>query len=100
MACTPAGNSLGTVRISFARPLLAHFLSSSASLRFKDLDRSLVTLVMVQGDRGIPVPNSHTWLSSCSARSRYRVQHGLRHCVGLVNKHFQTNEAETHHPNG
>ena len=100
MASTPAGHGLGTARFSLTCPVLARFLSSPCSPRLEDLDRSLATPVMVQGDRETPVPNWHTWMSSCSPRSPYGVRHGFRHCVGLVNQHFQTNEAETHHPNG
>jgi len=100
MAATPAGRGLSAVRISFTRPLLARFLSSPGNPRFEDLDRSLGTSVMVQGDRETPVPNWHTWMSSCSARSPGGVRHGLRHCVGLVKEYLETNEAEAHHPNG
>ena len=57
MAGTPAGHGLGAVRISFTRPLFARFLSSLGSPRFEDLDRSLATSVMVQGNREIPAPN-------------------------------------------
>jgi len=94
------GHGFGAVRISFTRPLLARFLSSSGSPRREGLDRSLATPAMVQGDRGIPVPDWHACISNCSARSRYRVQHGLRHCVGLVGQQLETNDAAVHHPNG
>jgi len=86
MASTLAAHSLGAVRISFTRPLLARSLSSPGSPRSENLDPSLATPVLVQGDRGMPVPNWHTSMSSCSARSPYGVRHGLRHCLDLVSQ--------------